>query len=113
MPIRFRCAYCNQLMGIARRKAGTVIRCPNCGDATAHHQVARSQFSPSALVLFGGPALALLFDCSRKRQYRCENCGTLFSRHTFKSRLFQILWLWFLLSMVVGLVLLIAGHDVW
>ena len=30
MPIRFRCAYCNQLMGIARRKAGTVIRCPKC-----------------------------------------------------------------------------------
>jgi hypothetical protein len=31
MPIRFRCAYCNQLMGIARRKAGTVVRCPTCG----------------------------------------------------------------------------------
>jgi hypothetical protein len=30
MPIRFRCAYCNQLMGIARRKAGTVVACPNC-----------------------------------------------------------------------------------
>jgi len=30
MPIRFRCAYCNQLMGIARRKAGTVISCPSC-----------------------------------------------------------------------------------
>jgi phage FluMu protein Com len=30
MPIRFRCAYCNQLMGIAHRKAGTVVRCPNC-----------------------------------------------------------------------------------
>jgi phage FluMu protein Com len=30
MPIRFRCAYCNQLMGIARRKAGTVVRCPAC-----------------------------------------------------------------------------------
>jgi hypothetical protein len=30
MPIRFRCAYCNQLLGIARRKAGTVVRCPNC-----------------------------------------------------------------------------------
>lgn len=30
MPIRFRCAYCNQLMGIARRKTGTVVRCPNC-----------------------------------------------------------------------------------
>ncbi len=30
MPIRFRCAYCNQLMGIARRKAGAVVRCPKC-----------------------------------------------------------------------------------
>jgi len=30
MPIRFRCAYCNQLMGIGRRKAGTVVRCPSC-----------------------------------------------------------------------------------
>jgi phage FluMu protein Com len=31
MPIRFRCAYCNQLMGIARRKAGQVVKCPKCG----------------------------------------------------------------------------------
>ena len=30
MPIRFRCAYCNQLMGIARRKAGSIVRCPKC-----------------------------------------------------------------------------------
>jgi DNA-directed RNA polymerase subunit RPC12/RpoP len=30
MPIRFRCFYCNQLMGIARRKAGTTVRCPTC-----------------------------------------------------------------------------------
>lgn len=30
MPIRFRCAYCNQLMGISRRKAGTVVKCPKC-----------------------------------------------------------------------------------
>ncbi len=30
MPIRFRCAYCNQLMAISRRKAGTVVRCPKC-----------------------------------------------------------------------------------
>jgi DNA-directed RNA polymerase subunit RPC12/RpoP len=30
MPIRFRCAYCNQLLGIARRKVGTVVRCPTC-----------------------------------------------------------------------------------
>jgi DNA-directed RNA polymerase subunit RPC12/RpoP len=30
MPIRFRCAYCSQLMSIARRKAGLVVRCPKC-----------------------------------------------------------------------------------
>ena len=30
MPIQFRCAYCNQLMQIARRKAGTVVRCKKC-----------------------------------------------------------------------------------
>jgi hypothetical protein len=30
MPIRFRCVFCNQLMGISRRKAGTVVRCPVC-----------------------------------------------------------------------------------
>jgi DNA-directed RNA polymerase subunit RPC12/RpoP len=31
MPIRFRCAYCNRLLGIARRKAGTETVCPHCG----------------------------------------------------------------------------------
>jgi hypothetical protein len=30
MPIRFRCVYCEQLLGIARRKSGTVVKCPNC-----------------------------------------------------------------------------------
>jgi hypothetical protein len=30
MPIRFRCHHCNQLMGIARRKAGTMVQCPTC-----------------------------------------------------------------------------------
>src|SRR5260370_8430376 len=30
MPIKFRCKYCNQLMGIARRKAGTDVNCPTC-----------------------------------------------------------------------------------
>jgi phage FluMu protein Com len=30
MPIRFRCQYCNQLLGIARRKAGTKVDCPTC-----------------------------------------------------------------------------------
>jgi hypothetical protein len=30
MPIRFRCRYCNQLMGISRRKAGMTVHCPTC-----------------------------------------------------------------------------------
>lgn len=33
MPIRFRCGYCNKLLGIARRKAGTQTTCPHCGAA--------------------------------------------------------------------------------
>jgi phage FluMu protein Com len=32
MPIRFRCSYCNRLLGIATRKAGTQTRCPHCGN---------------------------------------------------------------------------------
>lgn len=30
MPIRFRCPHCNKLLGIATRKAGTDIGCPQC-----------------------------------------------------------------------------------
>jgi hypothetical protein len=30
MPIRFRCSYCNQLLGISRRKIGSLVRCPTC-----------------------------------------------------------------------------------
>jgi hypothetical protein len=33
MPIRFRCPHCNQLLGIARRKAGTQVQCPTCNAA--------------------------------------------------------------------------------
>ena len=33
MPIRFRCSYCNRLLGIASRKAGTDTTCPHCGQA--------------------------------------------------------------------------------
>lgn len=30
MPIRFRCPSCQQLLGIARRKAGSYVNCPTC-----------------------------------------------------------------------------------
>jgi len=32
MPIRFRCVYCEKLLGIARRKAGAVVNCPHCSE---------------------------------------------------------------------------------
>jgi hypothetical protein len=34
MPIRFRCSQCDRLLGIARRKAGSRIQCPQCGEST-------------------------------------------------------------------------------
>ena len=33
MPIRFRCSHCSRLLGIARRKAGTQVRCPECSQS--------------------------------------------------------------------------------
>ena len=41
MPIRFRCTSCSRLLGIARRKAGSVIRCPDCGAEVAVPNVPR------------------------------------------------------------------------
>lgn len=32
MPIKFRCPVCEGLLSIARRKAGTQVVCPKCGD---------------------------------------------------------------------------------
>jgi len=86
------------------------IRCPSCGDDKSHHRVYPSLYSPSALVALGGPVLALVFDRSRKPQFRCEKCGGLFSKHTFTSRLFQVFWVWFFVSILVVLVLLVAGR---
>lgn len=89
-----------------------LIQCPSCGEATPHHRVGRSQYSPSALVLFGGPALALIFECSRRPQFRCERCGGIIGKHTITSRCFQAFWIWFLISILVGIALLLAGYHV-
>jgi hypothetical protein len=35
MPIRFRCPHCHQLLGIARRKAGSMVHCPTCNTPVA------------------------------------------------------------------------------
>jgi hypothetical protein len=31
MPIKFRCSYCNQFLGISRAQSGGVVDCPSCG----------------------------------------------------------------------------------
>lgn len=31
VPLKFRCYQCNQLLGVSRSKAGTVVACPRCG----------------------------------------------------------------------------------
>ena len=68
MPIRFRCCYCDKLLGIARRKAGTVVDCPHCseklivptpdleGEAASPEEEARDSAEDSALASAGGGA---------------------------------------------------------
>ena len=59
MPIRFRCVYCNQLLGIAHRKAGTVVRCPTCAGQVvvpATEAAAEAQNGPA------GPSEPFLFE---------------------------------------------------
>jgi DNA-directed RNA polymerase subunit RPC12/RpoP len=55
MPIRFRCAYCSQLMGIGRRKAGTVVRCPRCAGEVIVPVIEQPQAANGS-----GPKLPLL-----------------------------------------------------
>src|SRR5438132_10283818 len=59
MPIRFRCAYCNQLMGIARRQAGTVVRCPTCAG-----QILVPKLQTEEAAKPGAPAGELVFERS-------------------------------------------------
>jgi hypothetical protein len=55
MPIRFRCPFCNQRLGIGSRKAGTVVSCPTC-----HGQVTvPSSVSPPAAAAGQQPAQAM------------------------------------------------------
>ncbi|HTU92679.1 MAG TPA: hypothetical protein VMF69_21540 [Gemmataceae bacterium] len=58
MPIRFRCRYCNQLMGISRRKAGTTVHCPTChGQVVVPYSEAEGKVeSPPAQPIPDAPA---------------------------------------------------------
>lgn len=56
MPIRFRCAYCNQLLGIARRKAGTVVRCPGCQGQVVVPSLEEAGLAPAKQTITPGAA---------------------------------------------------------
>jgi hypothetical protein len=71
------------------------ITCPACGETTALHQVTRSEYPSIAPQLVGGYAMALVFELSRKRRFRCEKCGGLFCLHTNASRLWLTFWVSF------------------
>ena len=58
----------------------------------------------------GGILMALVFEVSRKPQFRCEKCGVPFGAHTLTSRLFQILWAWFVISLAVGIIWVSLQH---
>jgi hypothetical protein len=61
MPIRFRCAYCNQLLGIAHRKAGTIVRCPTCAGQVVVPDPGAAGTEKNAA---GEPGEAMLFERS-------------------------------------------------
>ena len=80
MPIRFRCAYCNQLMGIARRKAGTVVRCPTCsGQVVVPDPGAAAEAEPGpgpANQLFEGSDFDLIFNPAAPQAPQAATVGS-------------------------------------
>jgi hypothetical protein len=46
MPIRFHCPPCGQLLGIARRKAGTQVQCPACRAWVLVPSTSEAEFLP-------------------------------------------------------------------
>jgi hypothetical protein len=42
VPLKFRCYQCNQLLGVSRSKAGSVLACPKCGAELVVPQPAES-----------------------------------------------------------------------
>jgi hypothetical protein len=70
MPIKFRCKYCNQLMGIARRKAGTDVHCPTCNGQLR----VPFQDEPSSPAAVASPA-APVFERSDFEQYLQADVG--------------------------------------
>ncbi len=85
------------------------VQCPSCGEKDAKHRLGPTIYSPVALVVIGGFVLPLVFELSRKPRFRCEKCGGVFAKHTVASRLFQVVWIWFVIALVVAMAGLVAA----
>jgi predicted RNA-binding Zn-ribbon protein involved in translation (DUF1610 family) len=79
------------------------IKCPACGETSARHQVARSEYDPVAPQFAGGIVMALVYVLSRKRRFRCDACGELFYAHTAGSLIWRVLWVLFWVSLAFGI----------
>ncbi len=55
MPVRFRCSYCNQLLGISRRKIGLPVKCPTCQGQVIVPPRDTEEAAPPALAPVGTP----------------------------------------------------------
>ncbi len=76
MAIRFRCQHCNQLLGIATRKAGSEIRCPKCGipqivpsEEAAAAAMAMSRFAKTPILGENHSELMICDDKPRRGYY--------------------------------------------
>ncbi len=85
------------------------IRCPACGEDCSRRLVARPEYPSIAPQFAGGIVAALVFELSRRRRFRCERCGQLFSNHTLASRLWLALWILFLVSIGFSLARIFIG----
>jgi hypothetical protein len=81
-------------------------KCLSCGDRTSRHQIAKSEYDPVAPVVAGGMVWHWVFALSRKRRFRCDRSGASFYAHTMSSRVWLVLWIWFLLSVAFGILTL-------
>ncbi len=68
------------------------IQCPNCGEASARHEVPRSEYPRIAPQLVGDLGGVLVFQLSRKHRFQCDHCGARFDAHTNASSFWFALW---------------------
>jgi hypothetical protein len=89
--------------------------CPRCGKTRAYHRVYPTRYAPAAPIAAGGIFLAIVFDQSRKPEFRCEQCGTSFHSHTIVSRVFQLFWAWFVLAVlaIIAVIIWSIAAEIW